>query len=432
MPAPLVMQSSGGVVGIEDASERAAACVLSGPSGGVVGAAFVARAGGHEDLLTLDMGGTSTDVAPVIGGETQTTTEAVIAGVPIRFPMIDVHSVSAGGGSIAWIDEGGALRVGPHSAGADPGPASYAKGGEEATVTDANLWLGYLAEDARLGGEVQLVRGRAEKALSAIGERLDMDVLAVALGVVRVANAEMVRALRVISVERGLDPRDFALAAFGGAGPMHACALAEELGIGTVLVPKASGVLSALGLAISDVRRDYVSPFLSPLGDVDARELDIAFEQMETEASKDLEGPRCRRRADVRYRGQSFELTVDADDVEALPERFHDAHEHRYGYRMDDEPLELVNVRVVAAIATEAPRLREREDTGEPARASRRANFEGEWMEVAVLDRARLGRGARVAGPVLVEFAEATCVVWPGWSGEIDEVGTLVLERRGD
>src|SRR5215216_2888596 len=259
-PPPLIMQSSGGVARIDDAIEDAAGCVLSGPAGGVVGAAYVGSLGGYEDLLTFDMGGTSTDVAPIIGGEAQTTTETEIAGVPIKLPMVDVHTVSAGGGSIAWADAGGALRVGPHSAGAEPGPAAYGKGGEEPAVTDANLFLGYLRDGATLGGEVVLQRELAEKALKDLGEKLGLDVEDVALGIARVANAEMVRALRVISVERGLDPREFALLAFGGAGGMHACALAEELGMETVLVPRAGGVLSALGLAISDVRRDYVSP----------------------------------------------------------------------------------------------------------------------------------------------------------------------------
>src|SRR5215203_661575 len=251
-PEPLVMQSSGGVVRVNDAISDAAGCLFSGPAGGVVGAAFIGSLGGYENLLSFDMGGTSSDVAPVVDGEVQTTTETVVAGIPIKLPMVDLHTVSAGGGSIAWADAGGALRVGPHSAGADPGPAAYGEGGEEPTVTDANLFLGYLADRATLGGEVVLQRELSENALKALGEEVNLDAEEVAFGVAQVANAEMVRALRVISVERGLDPREFALLAFGGAGGMHACALAEELGIETVLVPRAGGVLSALGLAISD------------------------------------------------------------------------------------------------------------------------------------------------------------------------------------
>ena len=428
MPAPLVMQSSGGVVEIGVASRRAAACVLSGPAGGVVGAAYVAEAGGYRDLLTFDMGGTSSDVAPILDGRTLTTTEAAVAGVPIKLPMIDVHTVSAGGGSIAWADAGGALRVGPHSAGADPGPASYGKGGEEPTVTDANLFLGYLQDGAKLGGEVVLDRRLSEKALSRVGEKLGMDPLEVALGVVQVTNTEMVGALRVISVERGLDPREFALVAFGGAGPLHACSLAEELGMKTVLVPKAGGVLSALGLAVSDLRRDYVKPLLSSMKEMEIEELENAFEEMEREAAKELDTPEFGRRADLRYSGQSFELMVDANELVDLEARFHEVHERRYGYRMEEETVDLVNLRLVATVPVEKPGLAEPEAEGEPEVNGREANFDGEWMEVPVLDRGEMGRGSKVEGPAIVEFAESTCVVRPGWRGVVDEVGTLVLE----
>jgi N-methylhydantoinase A len=428
VPEPLVMQSSGGVIELEAAAANAAACVLSGPAGGVVGAAHVARAGGFEDVLTFDMGGTSTDVAPVVGGEPQTSTESVVAGVPIKLPMVDVHTVSAGGGSIAWADAGGALRVGPRSAGAVPGPAAYGKGGEEPTVTDANLLCGLLADGAELGGEVTLDSSAAEKALEALGDELGLDALETALGVIRVANAEMGRALRVISVERGLDPRDFALVAFGGAGGMHACALAEELGMTRVLMPRAGGVLSALGLAMSDVRRDYVRPLLCSLDELER--LDEPFAEMEKAAREDLEDPELRRLADLRYRRQSFELTVDAGDPDELAERFHAAHDQRYGYRMDDEPVEVVNARVIATVPVDRPELSEDEASGEADAGTRKVNFDGDWVEAKVFDRADMGCGSRVEGPAIVEFAEATCAVRPGWSGAVDEVGTLVLEHE--
>ena len=430
VPAPLIMQSSGGVVPVEDAAADAAGCVLSGPAGGVVGAAHVGSLGGYSDLLTFDMGGTSTDVAPIIGGEAQTTTETVVAGVPIKLPMVDVHTVSAGGGSVAWADAGGALRVGPHSAGAEPGPAGYGKGGEEPTVTDANLSLGYLADGARLGGEVVLDRGLSEKALGRLGENLGLGAEETALGIVHVANAEMVRALRVISVERGLDPREFALLAFGGAGGMHACSLAEELGMGTVIFPRAGGVLSALGLAISDLRRDYVRPYLVPLDDLDAGEFERRYGEMEAAAGGDLQDPEHGRRADLRYGGQSFELTVDADRPEELGELFHAAHEGRYGYKMEDEPVELVNLRLVATVPVEKPELKEPGPSGGAEPGRRGANFDGEWREVPVLDREVMGKGSAVEGPAIVEFREATCVVRPGWAGSVDGVGNLVLERR--
>ncbi len=428
-PPPLIMQSSGGVAGVEDAVSDAAGCVLSGPAGGVVGAAYVGSLGDYTDLLTFDMGGTSTDVAPILSGEAQTTTETVVAGVPIKLPMVDVHTVSAGGGSIAWADAGGALRVGPHSAGAEPGPAAYDMGGSEPAVTDANLFLGYLADGTELGGEVVLRRNLSEKALAALGEKLGLAAEDVALGTVRVANAEMTRALRIISVERGLDPREFALLAFGGAGGMHACALAEELGMQTVLVPRGGGVLSALGLAISDIRRDYVSPYLSPLGDVDAEEFERRFARMERSAGGELTDPEHTRRADLRYGGQSFELTVEADPFEKLENRFHAAHEQRYGYRMEDEAVELVNLRLISTVPVEKPELTEPE-AGDTAEAGEReANFDGEWMGVPVLDREKMGEGSEVGGPAIVEFRESTCVVRPGWRGAVDGVGTLVLER---
>jgi N-methylhydantoinase A len=426
LPDPLVMQSSGGVLDLESAASQAAACVLSGPAGGVVGAAYAAAASGYDDVLTFDMGGTSTDVAPVIGGEAQTTTDSVVAGVPLKLPMVDVHTVSAGGGSIAWADAGGALRVGPQSAGAEPGPAAYGAGGEEPTVTDANLFIGYLEDGATLGGEVVLQRDRAEGALERLGSQLGLDAMETALGIVRVANAEMTRALRVISVERGLDPRDFALVAFGGAGAMHACALADELGMRTLVVPKAAGVLSALGLAISDVRRDYVEVLL---GELDPARLEGAFADLEARARDDVDDPRLARAADLRYHGQSFELTVDAGELDQLAARFHDAHEQRYGYRMDEETVELVNVRVTATVAVEKPELREEAGEGGGRAGKRRASFEGDWAEVDVLDRTAMGAGAEVSGPALVEFPEATCVVAPGWAGRIDEAGSLVLER---
>jgi N-methylhydantoinase A len=432
LPAPLVMQSSGGAVEIEVAAANAAGCILSGPAGGVVGAAWVAGLSGFHDLLTFDMGGTSTDVAPVLGGVVQTTTESVVAGVPLKLPMVDVHTVSAGGGSIAWVDAGGALRVGPHSAGADPGPAAYDRGGEQPTVTDANLFLGYLPDGAELGGEVRLDRGLAERALRRVGEQAGLDAQRTALGIVRVADAEMTRALRVISIERGLDPRELTLVAFGGAGGLHACALAEELRIGRVLVPRAAGVLSALGLAISDVRRDHVHPFLAALDAADPAEVEAAFAALERRAGEQLAGDPRRtvtRSADARYQGQSFELTVGAEDLPGLAGRFHAEHERRYGYRMDDEPVELVNLRLVATVPGDKPQLREAPPRREVPCGRRRASFDGDWREVDVVHRADLGAGSAVNGPAVVEFAESTLLVRPGWRGTVDQAGAVVLER---
>jgi N-methylhydantoinase A len=433
LPSPLVMQSSGGAAEIETAAARAASCLLSGPAGGVVGAAWVAGLSGFQDLLTFDMGGTSTDVASVLGGTVQTTTESVVAGVPVKLPMVDVHTVSAGGGSIAWVDAGGALRVGPRSAGADPGPAAYGRGGEEPTVTDANLYLGYLPDGAELGGEVRLDRGQAEAALGRVGAQVGLGSEETARGIIRVADAEMIRALRVISIERGLDPRELTLVAFGGAGGLHACALAEELGIGRILVPRAAGVLSALGLAISDVRRDQVSPLLAELGTADRADIEARFAELEADARGQLADDArlsLARLADLRYRGQSFELTVDAEDLERLPARFSAEHERRYGYRMEDEVVELVNLRLVATVPRDKPDLSEAApgQRGSPSR--RRARLDDGWQEIDVHERATLGAGSELQGPAVVEFAESTLLLRPGWRATVDGIGTLNLERR--
>src|SRR5712692_98694 len=298
LPEPLVMRSSGGVASIDEAAQHAALVLVSGPAGGAVGAARVAAQAGVENVISFDMGGTSTDVCLISAGRVERTLERSVGGLPIRLPMVDIHTVGAGGGSIVWRDAGEAIRVGPESAGASPGPACYGRGGERPTVTDANLLLGRLPD--RLAGGVELDRDAAARALEGFDPA----------DVVEVVNAEMLRALRVVSVERGHDPRDFALVAFGGAGPLHACALAEELAISTVLVPPAAGVLSALGLVASEERRDAVRSYMCPLDE--SGELPVEGE------------------ADLRYRGQSFELTV-ALGPELAP-RFHAAHEERYGY----------------------------------------------------------------------------------------------------
>ncbi|MBL7520935.1 hydantoinase/oxoprolinase family protein [Frankia sp. CNm7] len=451
---PLVMRSSGGVASLAEAAAHAATCVLSGPAGGVVGAAYVAGLSGVRDLLTFDMGGTSTDVAPVLDGRALTTSESVVAGVPIMLPTVDVHSVSAGGGSIAWVDSGGALRVGPSSAGADPGPACYQRGGREATVTDADLALGYLGDGASLGGKVTLSAAAATAALERLGARLGLTALAAAAGVVAVADAEMTRALRVVSVERGLDPRALALVAFGGAGGTHACALAEALGMTTVLVPRAAGVLSALGLALGDVRRDHAAPLRGRLGDVD---LAGAFARLAAEAASaaraagavgDAGDLVLERQLDCRYVGQAHELTVSAgaagagagsepaggepsNETLAATARaeFERAHLRRYGHVAPDRDVEVVAARLVATVPGLRPAL-----AAEPAalgapRGRREVFLDGAWHEVDVVARAALGPGDALAGPAVVEFAEATCLVRPGWSARVDAVGTLTLTR---
>ncbi|SBW19777.1 5-oxoprolinase [Candidatus Protofrankia californiensis] len=460
LPSPLVMRSSGGVVELEAAAGHAAACVLSGPAAGVVGAAYVAARSGLADLLTFDMGGTSTDVAPVLGGRVQTTAESVLAGIPITLPTVDVHSVSAGGGSVAWVDSGGALRAGPRSAGADPGPACYGRGGVEPTVTDADLVLGYLADGANLGGEVTLSRASAHKALATLGAMLGsgpdgLSAEETAAGVVAVADAEMIRALRVVSVERGLDPRELTLVAFGGAGGTHACALAEELGMRRVLVPLACGVLSALGLAIGDVRRDYLYPLHGLLAEVD---LGAAFAELARTArantpTADIPALATELQADCRYVGQAHELTVVASSGGGLPAAeqpgdgagsgvadgdfsaarirtaFEAEHLRRYGHTAHDREVEVVAVRLVATVPGRRPELRAPAADPAAVRSRRSVYLDGSWQDVDVVPRAALGAGSGVAGPAVVEFAEATCLIRPGWRAEVDAVGSLLLMR---
>ncbi len=368
LPEPLVLRSSGGVATIEEASAHPATILVSGPAGGVVGAALVARRAGFERAISFDMGGTSTDVCLIVGGRAERSAERLVGGLPIRLPSVGVHTVGAGGGSVVWRDAGGALRVGPQSAGAHPGPACYGRGGGAATVTDANLLLGRLP--ARLPGGIELDREAAQRALGTVDPA----------AVVEVVNAEMLGALRLVSVERGHDPREFALVAFGGAGPLHACALAAELGCGTVLVPAAAGVLSALGLVACDERRDRVRTYIVPLDG--AGELPAEGE------------------ADLRYRGQSFELTVPLGGGGAadVAEAFHRAHEERYGYADRDRQLELVAVRT--AEVTPGPRV-----------------------------ELPPGASLEVSGPAVVELDGATCWIPPGWVGVRDGCSTLVVTR---
>jgi N-methylhydantoinase A len=438
------MQSSGGLTDIARASAHAALTVLSGPAGGVGGALLLAELAGERDVLCFDMGGTSCDVCLIDGGEVSETARRAVAGRPLALPALDIHTVGAGGGSIAWRDSGGALRVGPQSAGAAPGPACYGLGGELATVTDANLLLGRLtdafgavAPDSPLAGGMRLDRDAAERAVAALAQQLGIDTLACAEGIVRVAEHEMLGALRLITVERGIDPRRFALMPFGGAGPLHACAMARELGISRVLCPRASGVLSALGLAAAAPRHD-VSRTVMLRGDELTRErLRTARDELIAEADAALAGPRedVRVSYELRYLGQSFELSVeapapsdDAPDPAALSEAFAAAHERRYGYRDDHAPVELVTVRV--SVWGPAPRLRPQAGAAAaPERSSARVVFGGDALEATVL-RGELAPGTDVHGPALCALPEATLLVPPGWSGAVDEHGTCVLRDR--
>jgi N-methylhydantoinase A len=427
LPAPLVMRSSGGVAPAEEAARAGAWSVLSGPAGGAVGAGLLARASGDGDALGFDMGGTSCDVCVVEGGQVRRSDGRKVDGRPIQLPMVDVHTVGAGGGSIGWRDGGGALRVGPRSAGAEPGPACYGRGGAEPTVTDANLVLGNLAADSRLAGDVALDAAAAEAALDRLAAGLGLDRLRTAAGIVRVANQEMVRAMRVVTVERGIDPRRFALLPFGGAGPMHAAAIAAELGIETILCPRAGGVLSAFGLCASERRRDTARTVMLGGGELSAERVAALVAEMIAATGAGLEGAEPELVYELRYAGQAFELPVPgpaAPDPADLRERFERAHEERYGHRDPEGEVVLVDIRlamvVPAALATPHAAGGERLERGE-----RQVRFGEEWVATPVL-RGEPGAGTEAVGPVVFELPESTLVLPPGWSASVDEHGTII------
>ena len=426
LPVPQVMQSSGGVAPAEEAARAGAWSVLSGPAGGAVGAGLLARLSGDGNALGFDMGGTSCDVCVIEGGEVRRTDSRKIAGRPIQLPMVDVHTVGAGGGSVGWRDPGGALRVGPRSAGAEPGPACYARGGTEPTVTDANLVLGHLAADSRLAGGVELDVGAAEKAVAKLASSLDLEPLDTAAGIVRVANQEMVRALRVVTVERGIDPRTFALLPFGGAGPMHAAAIAAELGIESILCPRAGGVLSALGLCASDRRRDTTRTVMLGGEELTGARIAAAVGELIGAAGIGLPGSRPEVAYEMRYAGQAFELSVPGPpepDPEDLRERFARAHEERYGHRDPDGEVVLVDIRLAMVVPGPDPRPIAA-PAGRLEESSRPVRFAGEWIETPVL-RGEPTAGREVAGPVVFELPEATFVLPPGWRADVDEAGTI-------
>ena len=456
LPEPAIMQSNGGLIELPTAAGHASWTVLSGPAGGAAGAAYVARAGGTPDALCFDMGGTSCDVCVVDDGAVQEQSAATIAGRPLALPMVAVHTVGAGGGSIAWRDPGGALRVGPRSAGADPGPACYGRGGTEPTVTDANLVLGYLAPDAPLAGGVQLDLDAAQRAIGALADDLGLSEAECAEGIVRVANAEMLRALRVVTVQRGIDPRGYALLCFGGAGGLHAAAIAAELGISEIVCPRASGVLAALGLVVSPRRRDVQRSVLLTGDALTADGIARAADELAAQAREQLgddggdDEVRLSATFELRYRGQAFELAV-VDELHPEPaglrERFEALHEERYGYRDAQQELELVTLRVSAA--TPGTDVELGTDVGASngsgngngngsgrveQRTARAATLSGERIELRVIGGAP-SPGTTISGPAVVELPESTLLVPLRWAGKVDQDGTIHLHsdaKAGD
>jgi N-methylhydantoinase A len=447
-----IMQSNGGVIGVAQAAAQPARLVLSGPAGGAVGAfALASQAMAAEptvQILTFDMGGTSTDVA-LCPGHIPTTAESIISDLPLRLPIIDIHTVGAGGGSVAYVDAGGGLCVGPRSAGAVPGPACYGRGGTEPTVTDANLVLGRLDPAGFLGGDaaMRLERGAALRAVTALGERLALLPAAAALGIVQVANATMEQALRKVSVERGFDPRDFVLFPFGGAGPLHACDLADALAMRRILCPPIPGVLSAYGMLVADVVVDLAQTVLAPAAQlVDApaplveASTRLAAQAHESVMRDGATAPAVTAQLDLRYRGQSYELTVPlplpvtSAALTTAVGAFHAAHAQRYGYAMPDEPVEVVTLRVRATAPGARLSLPEQPLAGPdptPARlADRPVWFTAAQSQMtACYRRDLLAPGNRFAGPAIVLQYDATVVVAPGWTAAVDRFGNLWLTK---
>jgi N-methylhydantoinase A len=426
LPEPAVMQSSGGLAELAQAAGHAVLTVLSGPAGGAAGAAWAAHAAGEPDTLCFDMGGTSCDVCVVLGGEVREASGREVGGRPVALPMLDIHTVGAGGGSIAWRDAGGALRVGPRSAGADPGPAAYGHGGEEPTVTDANLLLGLLGDVTLVGG-IELDRDLAARAVKRLGDQLGLDERQTAEGIVRVANAEMIRALRVMTVERGVDPRDLALMAFGGAGGLHAAAIADELGIAKILCPRASGVLAALGLVVSERRRDAQRSVLLGGDELTSEAVTTQADALSGQARRAVPEGDVRLVAELRYRGQAFELSIPMDqpDADALRDAFHAAHEDAYGYSDPEAEVELVTLRATATAP--GPEI-DPAAVGQAAEGAERSRRETIYGDTEVI-RGEPEPGERIAGPAVVELREATLAVPPGWSGEVLDSGTIRIER---
>jgi len=432
LPEPLVMQSSGGVAPATEAARAGAWSVLSGPAGGAVGAGLIATLSGDGNALGLDMGGTSCDVCVVEEGEVRRTDSRTIDGRVIQLPMVDVHTVGAGGGSIGWRDSGGALRVGPRSAGAEPGPACYGRGGSEPTVTDANLLLGRLAADSELAGGVALDSGAASAAVGSLAQELGIDELEAAEGIVRIANQEMVRALRVVTIERGIDPRRFALMPFGGAGPMHAAEIAGELGIVRVLCPRAGGVLSALGLCASDRRRDTTRTVMLAGEGLTAERIAAAVEELIASLGPSEEGAEPEVIYEMRYAGQAFELPIDGPprpDPADLSERFAAAHEELYGHRDPEGEVVLVHIRLAMVTHGSRPQPTAASDGArEPGR--RQVRFAGEWIETPILG-GEPAAGTEADGPIVFELPETTLVLPPGWHAAVDDAGTIRAESGG-
>jgi len=445
---PYLTQSNGGVIGLDMAARLPVRTILSGPSTGVVGAQATAQLAGARDIISFDMGGTSTDVALLQGGQAALAREAVVHGYPIKAPMLDIHTVGAGGGSIAFVDTGGLLKVGPRSAGADPGPACYGRGNDEPTVTDANVVLQTLNPRHLLGGRMPVRSDLARAAIDRLAARLNMDALATAQGIIAVITANMARAIRVISVQRGHDPRDYTLVAFGGAGPLHAAGLAAELDIHRILVPCNPGILCAMGLLLADLRTDFAATrllALSPaaIAEVEAIVADLRgrAETWYTDAGIEADARRMALSVDMRYVGQNYELSVPLPGgpmtpltIDSLAASLAAEHQRLYGFVAGGEPIQLVTFRAEATGVVRKAALRQAPDGGPDPSAAAFGRRDvwlremGAFVSCPLYDRERLAAGNRIEGPAIVEQMDATTLIVPGATATVDQYLNLLME----
>ena len=438
-----IMQSNGGIFPVAAAQQQAVNVILSGPAAGVVGATHVAGAAGYRNLITLDMGGTSTDVCLVHDGEPRVTVDSRIDGLPIVVPMVEIITVGAGGGSVAYRDPGGLLKVGPGSAGADPGPSCYGRGGDRPTVTDANVLCGLIRPAQFFGGNLRLRSDLATSALARLAGALGMETVALAEGIIQVANSNMMDAIRLASLERGHDPRDYVLVAFGGAGGLHACSLSEDLEVGTVLVPRNPGLLSAYGLLVSDFRREFVRTELTRIADLKADRVLEVFAELETVGRQEFERYRVSRHGivpapsvDLRYVGQELDLNIPVDPARVAEENlapavknFHLAYNRRCGHCFPGAEVEVVNYRLTVTVPNEVPPTRFDAVTESPEVEAGEVYIGARWVDCAYCDRQQLPVGYSASGPMVVEEATATTFVPPGWRVSVDGWGNLVLTR---
>lgn len=431
-----VMRSDGGVIPPAEAAETPVYLGVSGPAAGVVAATRFAEQAGRSDVLSFDMGGTSADLSLVRDGSPETTTEGSIGEQPVSIPMFDIRTIGAGGGSIAWIDEGGLLKVGPESAGADPGPACYGQGGTRPTVTDADLLLGFLDPAMELGGSLSISRAEAETALEPIADELDKSIVDAAHAVYEIVTMNMVEAARVLSVKQGIDPREFAMVAYGGAGPLHAPAIADELDLEAVIVPPRAGILSAVGLLFSDIRRTTSRTEIDRLDRVDAAHLEETFRSLEDEVRDGIDVPdsaTIERSVDARFAGQAYEIPIEVPDevdrstMDAVANLFHEHHRDRYGFVMDSA-IELVTYRVALTVPTDVGSVEWTGDQSADPR-TRDVYLDGTYHEATVRQRAALRPGETVYGPAIVEMADSTSLVLPSQRLRVDDHYNLIIEN---